>query len=101
MATQTREQGRYLGGRPPYGYRLADAGPHPNEAHAAWGWRAHRPDPDPQTRTRPATGKAPAHTDRRRLTAAAEFRRGPVVEDGAARSSVRRSPMPDGPPAAR
>jgi hypothetical protein len=37
MATQTREQGRYLGGRPPYGYRLADAGPHPNKAHAAWG----------------------------------------------------------------
>src|ERR1039457_586812 len=36
MATQTREQGRYLGGRPPYGYRLADAGPHPNKAHAAW-----------------------------------------------------------------
>jgi len=30
MATQTREQGRYLGGRPPYGYRLGDAGPHPN-----------------------------------------------------------------------
>ena len=29
MAAQTREQGRYLGGRPPYGYRLADAGPHP------------------------------------------------------------------------
>jgi site-specific DNA recombinase len=28
MAAQTREQGRYLGGRPPYGYRLADAGPH-------------------------------------------------------------------------
>jgi hypothetical protein len=23
MAAQTREQGRYLGGRPPYGYRLA------------------------------------------------------------------------------
>jgi hypothetical protein len=35
MAAQTLEQGRYLGGRPPYGYRLADAGPHPNEAHAA------------------------------------------------------------------
>jgi hypothetical protein len=31
MATQTREQGRYLGGRPPYGYRLGDAGPHPNK----------------------------------------------------------------------
>ena len=37
MAAQTREQGRYLGGRPPYGYRLADAGRHPNKAHAAWG----------------------------------------------------------------
>ena len=35
MAVQTRDQGRYLGGRPPYGYRLADAGPHPNKAHAA------------------------------------------------------------------
>jgi hypothetical protein len=42
MAAQTREQGRYLGGRPPYGYRLGDAGPHPNKAHAAWGRRAHR-----------------------------------------------------------
>ena len=40
MAAQTLEQGRYLGGRPPYGYRLADAGPHPNKAHAAWGRRA-------------------------------------------------------------
>ena len=37
MAAQTREEGRYLGGRPPYGYRLADAGPHPNKAYAAWG----------------------------------------------------------------
>jgi site-specific DNA recombinase len=49
MATQTREQGRYLGGRPPYGYRLADAGPHPNKAHAARGRRAHRLEPDPVT----------------------------------------------------
>ena len=49
MAAQTREQGRYLGGRPPYGYRLADAGPHPNKAHAAWGRRAHRLDSDPAT----------------------------------------------------
>jgi hypothetical protein len=49
MAAQTREQGRYLGGRPPYGYRLADAGPHPNKAHAAWGRRAHRLEPDPVT----------------------------------------------------
>ncbi len=49
MAAQTREQGRYLGGRPPYGYRLADAGPHPNRAHAAWGRRARRLEPDPLT----------------------------------------------------
>jgi site-specific DNA recombinase len=49
MAAQTREQGRYLGGRPPYGYRLADAGPHPNRAHAAWGRRARRLETDPET----------------------------------------------------
>ena len=49
MAAQTREQGRYLGGRPPYGYRLGYAGPHPNKAHAAWGRRAHRLEPDPVT----------------------------------------------------
>src|SRR5216683_2832452 len=37
------------GRRPPYGYRLADAGPHPNKADAAWGRRAHRLEPDPGT----------------------------------------------------
>ena len=49
MATQTREQGRYLGGRPPYGYRLVDAGPHPNKVYASWGRRAHRLELDPDT----------------------------------------------------
>jgi site-specific DNA recombinase len=49
MAAPARDQGRYLGGRPPYGYRLVDAGPHPNKAHAAWGRRAQRLEPDPQT----------------------------------------------------
>jgi hypothetical protein len=49
MAAQARDQGRYLGGRPPYGYRLADAGPHSNRAHAAWGRRAWRLEPDPLT----------------------------------------------------
>src|SRR6266705_4993447 len=49
MAAQARDQGRYLGGRPPYGYRLVDAGPHPNKAHAAWGRRAQRLEPNPQT----------------------------------------------------
>jgi site-specific DNA recombinase len=48
MRAQVREQGRHLGGRAPYGYRLADAGPHPNRAHARWGRRLHRLDPDPQ-----------------------------------------------------
>ncbi|MGW5479907.1 hypothetical protein [Streptomyces sp. NPDC004008] len=28
MSSQAQLQGRYLGGRPPYGYRIADAGPH-------------------------------------------------------------------------
>jgi site-specific DNA recombinase len=51
MRAQTVEQGRFLGGRPPYGYRLVDAGPHPNRAEAAWGKRLHRLDPDPTTAT--------------------------------------------------
>ena len=47
MATQTREQGRYLGARPPYGYRIADAGgrmvappgvhPPPTTVDSGWG----------------------------------------------------------------
>jgi len=49
MRVQAREQGRHLGGRPPYGYQLVDAGPHPIEAHARWGRRLHRLDPDPVT----------------------------------------------------
>ena len=50
MAAQTKEQGRYLGGRPPYGYRLADAGPHPNKAHAAWGGGPGAWNPTPRPR---------------------------------------------------
>ncbi|WP_406045909.1 recombinase family protein [Micromonospora sp. NBC_00898] len=46
MQAQAREQGRHLGRRPPYGYRLVDAGPHPNRAHARWGRRLHRLEPD-------------------------------------------------------
>jgi len=38
-AAQT--EGRYLGGRPPYGYLLIDAGPHPNPAKAADGRRLY------------------------------------------------------------
>jgi hypothetical protein len=42
------EVGRWLGGRPPYGYRIGDLGPHPNPSKAASprcrsGLRIHRP----------------------------------------------------------
>lgn len=46
MVVQARE-GRFLGGRPPYGYQLADAGPHPNPAKAADGKRLRRLERDP------------------------------------------------------
>ena len=41
---QARIEGRHLGGRPPYGYRLVDAGPHPNRAKASGctGWNRTR-----------------------------------------------------------
>jgi site-specific DNA recombinase len=41
MATQAQIEGRYLGGRPPYGYLLIDVGPHPNPAKAADGKKLH------------------------------------------------------------
>src|SRR5215467_7108112 len=41
MSAQAQMEGRYLGGRPPYGYVLVDAGPHPNPAKAADGKRLH------------------------------------------------------------
>ncbi|GIF49330.1 hypothetical protein Afe04nite_38690 [Asanoa ferruginea] len=49
MTAQTRTEGRFLGGRPPYGYRIADAGPHPKPTRAADGRRLHRLEPDPDT----------------------------------------------------
>ena len=48
MSSQAVE-GRFLGGRPPYGYRLGDGGPHPNPAKAADGKRQHFLEPDPST----------------------------------------------------
>ena len=47
MNAQVALDGRYQGGRPPYGYRLADAGPHPNPAKAADGRRLHVLEPHP------------------------------------------------------
>jgi site-specific DNA recombinase len=49
MSAQTATEGRFLGGRPPYGYRLVDAGPHPHPAKAAIDARLHRLEPDPAT----------------------------------------------------
>jgi DNA invertase Pin-like site-specific DNA recombinase len=49
MTVQARDQGRYLGGRPPYGYRLVDAGPHPNRALARRGVRLRALAIDPAT----------------------------------------------------
>jgi site-specific DNA recombinase len=45
MQVQTELQGR----RPPSGYMLVDAGPHPSRVHASWGRRLHRLEPDPDT----------------------------------------------------
>ncbi|MEW1778722.1 recombinase family protein [Streptomyces sp. NPDC086777] len=47
MSSQAQLQGRYLGGRPPYGYRIADAGPHPSPSKAAAGQRIHKLEPGP------------------------------------------------------
>ncbi|WP_396450456.1 recombinase family protein [Actinomadura sp.] len=47
MAAMTVTEGRYLGGRPPYGYQLVDAGPHPNPAKAADGKRLKRLEAHP------------------------------------------------------
>ncbi len=49
MAALAQIEGRFLGGRPPYGYLLADAGPHPNPAKAADGKRLSRLEIDPET----------------------------------------------------
>ncbi len=47
MAAQAAIEGRFLGGRPPYGYQLIDAGPHPNPAKAATGQQLRQLAPDP------------------------------------------------------
>ncbi len=49
MAAQSQVEGRYLGGRPPYGYRLVDAGPHPHPGKAADGKRLRKLEADPVT----------------------------------------------------
>jgi DNA invertase Pin-like site-specific DNA recombinase len=46
MSDQAAREGRFLGGRPPYGYQLGDAGTHPNPGKAALGQRLHRLERD-------------------------------------------------------
>lgn len=47
MSALAEIEGRYLGGRPPYGYVLIDLGPHPNPAKAADGKRLRGLEFDP------------------------------------------------------
>jgi site-specific DNA recombinase len=49
MKSQAEVEGRFLGGRPPYGYLLVDVGPHPNPAKAADGKRLRQLEADPVT----------------------------------------------------
>ena len=49
LAAQAQAEGRFLGGRPPYGYMLVDIGPHPNPAKAADAKRLQALAPHPQT----------------------------------------------------
>ncbi|MGW6494978.1 recombinase family protein [Nonomuraea angiospora] len=49
MAAITATEGRFLGGRPPNGYTLQDAGPHPNPGKAADCRRLRRLVADPVT----------------------------------------------------
>jgi DNA invertase Pin-like site-specific DNA recombinase len=51
MQTMARAGGRYLGGRPPYGYRLVPVSPHPNAEKARVGATLNRLEPDPETAT--------------------------------------------------
>ena len=90
MASQAAIEGRFLGGRPPYGYRLVDAGPHPNPAKAADGERLHRLEPDPVDRA----GRA-AHLRRvPRRPRPAPHRRGPDPRRHPSPSAHDRGPQP-------
>lgn len=49
MRAMAAQGDRFLGGRPPYGYRLVPAGPHPNPRKAAEGATLKRLEGDPDT----------------------------------------------------
>jgi site-specific DNA recombinase len=48
MQTMARAGGRYLGGRPPYGYRLVPVSAHPNPEKARLGATLNRLETDPE-----------------------------------------------------
>ncbi len=47
MSEQAKHQGRFMGGRAPYGYVLGDAGVHPNPSKVAHGQRLRKLEIDP------------------------------------------------------
>ncbi|GAC1379045.1 MAG: recombinase family protein [Marmoricola sp.] len=49
MQVQVQQEGRFQGGRPPYGYLAVPYAPHPNSRKAAEGFRLKRLEPDPVT----------------------------------------------------
>jgi hypothetical protein len=49
MTALARDYGRYVGGRPAYGYRLVAVGPHPKRQHAQWGRQLLCLEPNPET----------------------------------------------------
>jgi hypothetical protein len=49
MAAQAAIEGRFLGGRPPYGYQLAAGEPHPNPTKAGAGQTLRHLEPNPET----------------------------------------------------
>lgn len=51
MDVQVVNEGRHQGGRPPYGYRVVDAGPHPNPRKSAEGYRLRVLELDPAAAT--------------------------------------------------
>jgi site-specific DNA recombinase len=59
MKAQTELDGRFLAGRPPYGYRLADAGPHPNPGKPPKANGSTRSNPT-RSPPRPWNGSSPS-----------------------------------------
>jgi site-specific DNA recombinase len=64
MTAQAQDEGRFLGGRPPYGYLIADAGPHPNPAKASerTGWILTRKPPRWSSGSSPSSPTGAAST---------------------------------------